>query len=323
MSTFLDYLIFVLAVYRDIEKLKFEESIVTIGSFDGVHCGHNVLLRRVVDLAKQHSGRSVVVTFWPHPRHVLDKKGDAPLLLNTLDEKIALLEQTGVDDIVVFPFDGALSQMSASDFVSDVIIGKLNARYLVAGKDHHFGKGRSGNVYHLPEFIVHSDLQIDIVDLKMFDQKISSSAIRKALLEGDLQLANDMLGYEYIISGKVISGNHLGHTIGFPTANIDVPDYKLLPKEGVYRVKVCISGVCPGAYTYIGMAYIGKRPVLKEQDATLHVEVNIFDFDQQIYGQEVTLALTHRIRNDINFENIQQLAGQLEQDKQNILKILS
>jgi riboflavin kinase/FMN adenylyltransferase len=282
-----------------------------------------MLLRRVVDLAREHNCRSVAVTFWPHPRQVLDKDGNAPLLLNTRDEKIALLEQTGVDDVVVFPFDRTLSQMSASDFIRTVMIEKLNARYLVVGRDHRFGKDRDGNVYRLPTFVSGSDLRTEVVDLKMLDRKISSSAIREALLQGDLQKANEMSGYEYLISGKVVAGNRLGRTIGFPTANIETPDYKLLPEDGVYRVKVNVDNNRLDTFARLGMMYIGTRPVLKQRNASRRVEVNIFDFDEQIYGREIALALTHRVRDDINFENPEQLAARLKQDKENILKIKS
>jgi len=320
-----------LAVYRDIREINFERTVVTVGSFDGVHCGHQLLLQRVVDLASQYRLRSVALTFYPHPRQVLHPHDKAPLLLNTINEKIALLEQSGVDDIVIILFDKALSQMSASDFIREMVIGKMNAQYLVMGQDHHFGKDRSGDVQHLPEFMAHSDLQVEVVDLKTLDRKVSSSAIREALSCGDLKLANEMLGYEYIISGKVIVGNQLGRTIGFPTANIETPACKLLPKEGVYRVKVQIENNrnkkqkdlsdLKNQTSLIGMLYIGKRSVLKQEDTTISVEVNIFNFGRQIYGQEIALALTHRIRNDIKFENIGQLTVQLQRDKQNIATV--
>ena len=299
--------------------MNFERTAVTVGSFDGVHCGHRALLQHVVNVATQHRLRTVVFTFWPHPRQSLASAGEALLLLNTLDERISLLGQTGIDDVVLYPFDKNLSQMPASDFIREIIIGKLNARYLVVGQDHHFGAGRSGNVQHLSEFVAHSDLQTEVVDLKKLDRKISSSGIRKALLCGDLALANEMLGYEYMISGKVIDGNRLGRTIGFPTANIETPGYKLLPKEGVYRVKVKTED--GSQKSKIGMLYIGKRPVLKQKDTRVHVEVHIFDFDRQIYGQEIALALTHRIRDDIRFDNLEQLTEQLHRDKQNIMTV--
>ena len=304
-----------MAVYRDIKRFDLKKTAVTVGNFDGVHYGHGILLQRLVDIAAQNGLVSVALTFWPHPKQVLDKNGETYLLLDTLDEKIDLLKQAGIDNVVVFPFDMDLSRMSASKFISDIIIGKLDAQYLLVGQDHHFGKGRSGNVRHLPEFSSNSDLKIEVVDLKKLDGKISSSAIRKALLRGDLTLANRMLGYDYTISGKVIAGNCIGRTIGFPTANIETPEYKLLPKEGVYRAKVKIG---TDGFEHIGMLYIGKRTILEQKDAKLQVEVNIFDFDRQIYGREITLALTHRIRDNIIFDNIEQLAGQLCRDREKI-----
>ena len=306
-------------VYRDVNDLNFDRTVVAVGNFDGVHCGHRMLLRRVMDVAALHRLRSAALTFWPHPRQTLDPADDAPLLLHTLDERITLLQQTGIDDLVIFPFDKDLSQMTASDFIRDIVIEKLNVQYLVVGQDHHFGKGRSGNVHFFTEFAAQNKLQVEVVDLKMLDRKISSSAIRKSLADGNLSLANEMLGYEYIISGKVIGGNRLGRTIGFPTANIETPAYKLLPKEGVYRAKVKTEN---SDFDRLGMAYIGKRTVLQQKDESVHVEANIFDFQRQIYGQEIAIALTHRIRDDIRFNNVQQLAEQLHRDKQAIMAIL-
>lgn len=304
-----------------------KRSIVAIGSFDGVHSGHRMLLQRVAGLAQEHGCRPVAVTFWPHPRQVLDAAGNAPLLLNTFDEKITLLCQNGMDDIVVLPFDRHLSQMSAPDFVRNIVIDRLNAQCLVAGRDHHFGRNRSGDVFHLPTFLAGSGIQMEVVDLKGNGRKVSSSLIRQMLLEGNLQAANDLLGYEYTVSGRVVSGNHLGRTVGFPTANIETPAYKLIPREGVYRVKVSLDATNADSphscFSHLGMMYIGKRPVLKQPDATLHIEANIFGFQGQIYGKDITFALTHRIRNDINFDNMQQLAEQLNRDKENILKISS
>jgi len=273
----------------------------------------------VVDIATQNRLKSVILTLWPHPRLTLnDAASDTPLLLNTLDERIALLKQTGIDDVMIMPFDEDFAQMSASGFVKEIVIGKLNAQYLVVGQDHHFGKGRNGSVQQLPEIVAHSDLRVEVVDLKSFDRKISSSAIRKALQNGDLTQANKMLGYEYIISGKVITGNSIGRTIGFPTANIEIPKNKLLPKEGVYRVKIKVGS---GGFDHVGMMHIGKRTVLKQEDVAAHVEVNIFDFDRQIYDEEITLMLTDRIRDHRRFENVELLAEQLHRDKQTIISL--
>ena len=292
-----------------------QKTVVTVGSFDGIHRGHMVLLQRVADVAAQHNLKSMALTFWPHPRRVFEPKDKAPLMLNTPEEKKMLLQQTDVDEAQILPFDKYLSQMTACEFVMKVIKKKYNAQYLIAGKDHNFGKDAGGGMKNLIGINNYHGLQIEIVDLEMLDctVKFSSSAIREALLNGDLMLANKILGYEYIISGKVTSGNRIGRSIGFPTANIETPDYKLIPKEGVYSVNVKI-----GSETFYreGMMYIGKRPVLKQNEQKPLVEVHIFDFDQQIYGQEITAALTCRIRNEIQFENIDQLAEQLLRDKE-------
>ena len=299
--------------------MDFGRKVATVGSFDGVHRGHRMLLGRVVDFAKQYNLKSVALTFNPHPRQVIDSsKNNTVLLLNTLEERIALLKQTGVDDVKVLTFDKELSMTSASDFVRDILIEKLKAKYLLVGQDHHFGKERSGDVKHLIDFSSKNDLQVEVLKLKMTDRKISSSAIRKALLSGDLYSANEMLGYQYNISGNVIGGNQLGRTISFPTANIEIPKHKLLPKEGVYRVKVKIENE---KIEHIGMLYIGKRTILHKVDNAIHVEVHIFNFARNIYGRKIKLALTHYIRKYIKFDNIERLSEQLNSDRQTILSL--
>ena len=298
--------------------MNFEPTAVTVGNFDGVHRGHRTLLQRVADIAAQHRLRPVIVTFWPHPRQKLDDASRAPLLLNTLDERLALLKQTGIDDVLLFPFDDSLSQMTASDFLRDLIVGKLNVQRIVVGQDHHFGRGRGGNVQSLSEMVKQNNINVDVVDLKALDRKISSSAIRSALLCGDLELANEMLGYQYVISGRVVAGNQIGRTIGFPTANIETPAGKLLPKTGVYRAKVKIGSE---PFDRLGMMYIGKRTALKQPDDATHVEVHIIGFDQQIYDQTIALSLTHRIRSDMQFDDVEQLAEQLRCDRRRIMEI--
>ena len=290
-----------------------EKTIVTVGSFDGVHLGHQFLLQRMADLAQQHSLKSVAITFWPHPRKMLDNEQDINFYLNTHPERMKLLKQCGVDEVVALPFNESLAQMTAPKFIKDVVVKKFNAHYLIVGQDHQFGNGRGGNAQNLSKIAAKNNLLVDIVDLKTFDRKISSSEIREALLAGDLASANQMLGYPYIISGYVLEGNRLGRTIGFPTANINAPGYKLLPKDGVYRVKVKTEG--DDAFEHTGMLFIGKRTVLKQEDSAAQVEVNIFDFDKEIYGQKIMVGLTHRIRDDIKFDSIEKLAQQLHIDK--------
>jgi len=298
--------------------MNFQKTIVAVGSFDGVHCGHGLLLHRMNELAKKNKLMSVVLTFWPHPRRILDMEGNAPLLLNTLEERITLIKQYGVENVEVLHFDTSLAKVSAVDFINEIVIKKLNAQRLIFGQDHHFGRERSGDAQNLPALAGKNNLQVDVVSLKMLDKKISSSAIRKSLLSGDLDFANEMLGYSYNISGKIITGNRLGRTIGFPTANVATPSYKLIPKEGVYRVKVKIGN---SNFEHTGMMYVGKRTVLKQEDSDVQVEVNIFDFDKQIYGQEITLALTHRIRDKMKFDDINLLSQQLQRDKEKVMNV--
>ena len=295
-----------------------DRTIVTIGSFDGVHRGHQVLLKRMADLAKKHSLKSVVITFFPHPRQTFDVAWETPFLLNVFTEKYELLKKAGVDEVNVWLFDKTVANLSPTDFINITLIKNLNAHYLVVGQDHRFGRKREGNVQNLLEMASQTQLNVEVVNLKMLDQKISSSAIREALKLGDIDMANNMLGYNFLISGQVIEGNRLGQTIGFPTANIKTPCYKLLPREGVYRVKVKIGA---GKFRYTGMMYIGRRSIVENSDNSSLVEVHIFNFKKQIYGQEITIALTHRIRDEIVFENKEQLAEQLRFDKENILKI--
>jgi riboflavin kinase/FMN adenylyltransferase len=303
-----------LAVYHDIEDIDTKRSVLTVGSFDGVHSGHRVLLQRVVELAHEDQCRSLVVSFWPHPRITLDSD---ILLLNTLEERIDLLTQTGIDDILLLRFDHALAQVTASDFMDRLIVGKLNAACWVVGKDHNFGKDRQGNANSLSTDVSRK-LRVEVIDLKKIKDKISSSSIRQALQVGDLAFANQMLGYPYRISGKVVAGNRLGRTIGFPTANIATEPYKLLPKDGVYRVSGAV-----GKIDFVGMMYIGKRNVLKEAAPLRHVEIHIFGFDADIYGKTLTVSLTHRIRDDRKFDNLEQLQQQLQCDKQLILSLIS
>ncbi|GHT25226.1 riboflavin biosynthesis protein [Bacteroidia bacterium] len=310
-----------LAVFYNIDDLHVDAPVVTIGSFDGVHCGHRALLQQVVDLACQNACRSVALTFATHPRMLLDASTPARWLLNTPDEKIALLSQYGIDDILMLPFDRTMAQLSASDFVRNVMVGKLKTKYWVAGDDHSFGKDKGGNAENISLLAQSYNIEIVKVNLKkyegicvedkqfLFAGKISSSSIRQALLDGDLETANRMLGYDYPISGKVVTGKQLGRTIGFPTANIEPLSCKLLPKEGVYSANIRLDGE-----TLKGMLYIGKQPVMKTHNEQSYIEVHIFDFDRNIYGKELQVSLTHRIRDSIAFNNMEQLKAQLKKD---------
>jgi riboflavin kinase/FMN adenylyltransferase len=271
-----------------------------------------MLLQRVVELAQTHGCRSLAVTFSPHPRMALDATVPDRWLLSTQEEKFALIAQSGIDDILVLRFDRALAQMTAQEFMDEIIDGKLHARCWVAGVNHSFGKDRQGNsATHVPP-----SMQVDVVRLKQSDAagRISSSTIRRLLSEGGLASANRMLGYHYTMSGKVVHGDHLGHTIGFPTANIEPEPHKLLPKEGVYCVRATVAGAAK-----TGMMYIGKRTIARDHEC--RAEVHLFDFEGDIYGQSLQVSFTHRIRDNIRFENAEQLARQLRQDKQACLHL--
>jgi riboflavin kinase/FMN adenylyltransferase len=289
-----------------------------------------VLLQQVVDLAHQNACRSVVLTFATHPRMLLDVSTPARWLLNTPEEKVEFLSQCGIDDVVMLPFDHEMAQMSATDFVRNIMVEKLHTQYWVVGEDHSFGKDKSGNAENISSLTKSFQIEIVKVNLKececesggneqkSFAGKISSSAIRQLLLEGNLEPANRMLGYPYPISGTVVSGNQLGRTIGFPTANIEPAPFKLLPKDGVYAVKIRL-----GDENLAGMMYIGKRPVLKKQEQEPHIEAHIFDFDRDIYGQHLHLSITHRIRDDMAFDNMEQLQTQLKHDKRTVKQLFA
>jgi riboflavin kinase/FMN adenylyltransferase len=317
-----------LAVFYNIDDLHVDAPVVTIGSFDGVHGGHRALLQQVVDLAYQNACRSVVLTFTTHPRMLLDASTPARWLLNTPEEKVALLSQYGIDDILILPFDHTMAQMSAPDFIRNIMVGKLKTKYWVIGEDHSFGKDKSGNAENISFLAKSFQIKVIKVNLKecegvytengqpSFAGKISSSAIRQLLLDGNLETANRMLGYDYPISGTVVAGNQLGRTIDFPTANIEPASSKLLPKEGVYSANIRLDGE-----TFKGMLYIGKQPVMKAHNEQSYIEVNIFDFDRNIYGRELQVSLSRRIRGNIAFDNMEQLKAQLQQDKKTVKQL--
>ena len=305
-------------IYRDYTKFEATCPVVTIGVFDGVHTGHLEILKRLSQTAKQKEGESVVVTFWPHPRLVLTPDTDIKLI-NTLDEKLALLEQAGVQHVVVIPFTEAFSQLSSAEFIASILVKQLKVNHLIVGFNHHFGKGREGNFESIQQYAQLFGFSVEKLDAKMIEnEKISSTHIRKALGEGDILTANKYLGYDYSLSGKVITGDQIGRTIGYPTANIQVEEVnKLIPKAGVYAVVVNISGI-----NHHGMLNMGFRPTLKNKVPVFTIEVHIIDFTANIYEQHITLRFKKRIRDEIRFEGLQQLKDQLHQDRTEVIKIL-
>jgi len=305
-------------VFRDIKNCKINNPVVTLGSFDGVHLGHLKVLDRLNQITKEVGGESVIFTFYPHPRQVLYPNEPQMKLLNTMEEKISLLEKAGVDNIIFYPFTKEFANLSYEEFVKDILIGELGMKHLVVGYDHHFGKDREGDFDSLNEMAKKNNFTI--VKESAFDINhinISSTKIRNALKIGDVKTASIYLNYNYTIEGKVVEGCQLGRTLGFPTANLELlNDNKLIPTTGVYAVYIDIEGK-----RYKGMLNIGLRPTVSK-NSSLSIEVNIFDFDREIYGETVRLYFVERIRGERKFENIEELKNHLCIDKRRILKIL-
>lgn len=306
-------------IHRGEEKPAVINAVVTTGVFDGVHSGHRILLDRVVRLARQNKGESVVMTFDPHPRLILSGKQEKISVLTTLDEKIKLLEAAGIDHLVIEKFDRALAGLSAYDFIRKYLVEKIGVRYLVVGYDHHFGRKREGDINMVRECGKKFGFSIEqiegIADNGGF---ISSTSIRDALLAGKLEKANNWLGYSYTLTGTVVKGRELGHKLGFPTANIEPSDiYKLIPADGVYAVEVRTEG-----QLLKGVLSIGLNPTVNTDMTRRTVEVNIFDFSDNIYGQKVTVIFRYRLRDICRFGSRDKLMEQMKTDKINAMRLL-
>ena len=306
-------------VYRHINEFSSEKNVVlTTGTFDGVHLGHKKIIDQVVQIAQKINGESVLLTFFPHPRMVLYPESNDLKLLNTIDERLELLRQTGIDHLIIHPFSMEFSRITSLDFVRDILVKKLNTKKLVIGYDHHFGKNREGSFEHLKEYGPLYGFEVEEIPAQEIQQiNISSTKIRKSLLIGEIQAANQFLGYHYFINGTVVEGSKVGRQIGFPTANIEVDeDYKLIPANGVYAVKIKIED-----NNYSGMLNIGTRPTIKEGDVT--IEVNIFNFNQEIYNKPIRIEFFEKIRNEVKFSELTELQQQLNHDKQKVLQLFA
>ena len=306
-------------LYKDLNSLPdFHNAVITIGSFDGVHGGHQIILDRVKELAQEVNGESVVITFHPHPRLVVYPKDTSLRLINTIDEKIALLERYGIDNVVIAPFTIAFSQQSADEYIEKFLLEKFNPKWIVIGYDHRFGLNRQGDINYLKHYSQQANFQVDEIEPQQIDEiTVSSTKVRNAIQAGKVIQASKLLGHHFILTGTVVRGQQIGKTIGFPTANIKPPSiHKLLPKEGIYATFVHHRGK-----RLEGMLYIGTRPTLPEHDNKT-IEVNIFDFNQDIYGEALTLELVEFIRNDAKFDSLEALQAALAEDKISTLKIL-
>ncbi|MAO64931.1 MAG: bifunctional riboflavin kinase/FMN adenylyltransferase [Balneola sp.] len=294
-------------------------TVVTVGTFDGVHHGHRKLMETVVKKAKKRNARSVVVTFDPHPREIINPGKDGIKLLTTLNERCEILEDLGIDILLVIPFDRDFSLLSSEEFIRDIIHKKIGVSEFVIGYDHHFGRDREGTIDTIEK--LGKELGFDsyvVSKQEMGDVTISSTVIRKTLAEeGNVRQAAEYLGREYLLNGIVMHGDERGRTIGYPTANLKPErENKVIPKNGVYAVKVRVENEWYG-----GMMNIGVRPTFDDPART--IEVNIFDFDEEIYGDTIQVRFVDRIRDEMKFKGIDQLKDQLESDKQKSLELLS
>jgi riboflavin kinase/FMN adenylyltransferase len=291
--------------------------VLTQGTFDGVHWGHQKILKQLVTEAAKIGGESVLLTFYPHPRLVLNPDDNELKLLSTIEEKIELVEQLGIDYLIIMPFTKELSQLSASDFVKNILIDKLHISKLIIGYDHRFGRNREGGMAEMEQFAkVHGFQLQEIAAQDISESIVSSTKIRNALLSGDIPLANNYLGTPYTLSGKVEEGHQQGRTIGFPTANIRInSSFKLIPMNGVYAVWVYIN-----KKKHSGMLNIGFNPTFEEKKWS--IEVHIFDFNENIYHTDITVAFLQKTRDEMKFEGKTSLINQLKKDEKKIRELL-
>lgn len=306
-------------VFNDLNNLpSFRNAVVTIGSFDGVHLGHQQILQKVNDLANSIDGESIVITFHPHPRLVVYPRDESMKLITSIDEKVQLLERYHVDNVVVVPFTIEFSQLSADEYIEKFLVEKFHPRYIVVGYDHRFGLNRQGDLNYLKWHGPKGGYKVfEIPEHEVDDMAVSSSKIRTAMEKGDVAAARRLLGHPFTLTGMVIHGNKIGNKLGFPTANLDIRQkHKLAPPSGIYAVYVLHN-----RQRYGGMLYIGSRPTLREYKNRT-IEVNIFDFDKDIYGDKLQLELVERIRDDVQFGQLEELREQLRKDKITARKIL-
>lgn len=292
----------------DYKRIK--NSVVTIGTFDGVHVGHQKIINRLVHIAETNKLQALVLTFFPHPRMVVQKDSSIKLI-NTIDEKAAQLQQLGVDHLVLKEFTKTFSRLSALEYVRDVLVNKLKVKHIIVGYDHHFGRNRTATIEDLIEFGKFYGFEVTQIDAQeVGDVAVSSTKIRVALREGNMRVANDFLGYNFMLTGTVVKGKGLGANLSFPTANIFIEEpYKLIPKQGVYLVQSKIEN-----QLVYGMMNIGKNPTVSQDNKT-HIEVHFFNLDANLYSKTLKIELLEHLRSEIKFPNIEALKVQLEKDK--------
>ena len=294
-----------------------KKTILTLGTFDGVHIGHKKILKKLTQNTENQKYESLVLTFFPHPRMVLQEHSDIKLL-NTIDEKIGLLEKIGIENLVIHPFDEAFSRLTAEEFVSTILVNRFHIQKIIIGHDHRFGRNRTANIDDLIAYGKEYGFEVEQISVQEInDISVSSTKIRNALIEGDMALANDYLGYNYFLTGSIVKGKQLGRTIGFPTANLKIEENsKLIPQNGVYIVKSIID-----KQTVFGMMNIGFNPTVDGQKQS--IEIHYFDFNTDLYNQKISVSILQRIRSEQKFESVGLLKEQLEKDKKTALSFLN
>ncbi|MEN8116475.1 MAG: bifunctional riboflavin kinase/FAD synthetase [Bacteroidota bacterium] len=307
-------------VYHNLEHFRAKNPVVTIGTFDGIHNGHQLVILQLRNLAKKLNGESVIFTFYPHPRIITSPDESNLRLLTTKEEKIELFREFGIDHVIIYPFNKEFSEFTYTEFVQEILVKKIKTKCLVIGYDHKFGKNREGGFEYLKRCAESHDFLVEKMDALSIDEdKVSSTKIRAALENGNISKANDYLGYNFTLHGKVVGGKRQGRELGFPTANIEASDkYKIIPGYGVYAVKVNTIGK-----QFKGMLNIGTRPTFNKNADNRSIEVNIFDFSDDLYGKEITLEFVNKIRDEKKFSGVDELTEQLKKDKITALKYLS
>jgi riboflavin kinase/FMN adenylyltransferase len=306
-------------IYRNLEKLPtFKNAVLTIGSFDGVHIGHQQIIKKINNLATSIDGESVLITFHPHPRLVVSADSHNLRLINTLEEKAALLDQYKVDALIVAPFSKEFANQSPDDYIRGFLVEHFQPKIIVIGYDHKFGKNRAGNISYLRKF--EEECQFKVIEIskqEVADIAVSSTKVRKALMSGEVHQAKNLLGHAFSLSGVVVKGLQLGSKIGFPTANVEVAEeHKLIPPDGIYAVYAYYDNVIYG-----GMLYIGNRPTI-DNNLKQTIEVNIFEFDMDIYGKELKIDFIEYLRADQKFDTLEELKLQLKKDETAALNAL-
>jgi len=307
-------------IHRDIDQLPtFQNAVITIGTFDGVHMGHRQIIDKLKSEAKANNGETVIITFHPHPRKVVSSAILGIRLINTLEERIELLEELGIDHLVIAPFTDAFANQPAEDYVQNFLIGKFHPHTIIIGYDHRFGRDRLGDYRLLEKMASTYNYKLKEIPKHILENiSISSTNIREAILHSDISTANNLLGYEFYFSGEVVHGDKLGRKLGYPTANLKIQnEEKIIPGNGIYAV-YAKSEVT--AQTLKGMMSIGFRPTVDGKKRV--VEVNLFDFDKEIYGQTLKVYVKKFLREEVKYDSLEALVKQIDQDKINSLKVL-